>query len=79
MSIKPLGDYVFLRMNKKEQPSQGIILVTGQEEIEFTVESGGGLKKGTVVTCSKQQPSERVTIDGQEYIVIDKKYIFCTL
>lgn len=77
--MKALNEFVFLRENKTESETSGGILLAGQEKFEGVVYDGVDLKKGTVVRFAPHAPRTEVLIDDTVYLVIEKKFLLCTL
>ena len=77
--MKAENDFVFLRKSYGEATSDGGIILSNYEKHEGKVASGGGYKEGTVVLFAPSAPREEVLVDGETYLVVEKKFILCTL
>ncbi len=73
------NDFVFLKKSFNEATSDGGLILSHHENHEGKVVSGGGYKKGTVVLYGQNAPYQEVLVEGETYLVVEKKFILCTL
>jgi len=73
------NDFVFLKESKSDVETVGGLILSQQEKHEGKVVNGGGYKKGTVVMFVPNTPRQEVFIEGETYLVVEKKFILCTL
>ena len=80
--LQPLHDYVLLKKEKEEKTTaSGIILTSGKEKSKLAVVASIGADvKEAGYACGdkvlyKEYSGTKVTVDDQDYIVIDEKDI----
>lgn len=73
------NDFVFLKESASEVETSGGLILSHQEKHEGKVVNGGGYKKGTVVMFAPNAPRQEVFIEGETYLVVEKKFILCIL
>ncbi len=73
------NDFVFLRETKDDVTTSTGFILSSHEKHEGKVANGGGYKKGTLVMFAPNAPRQEVFIEGEAYLVVEKKFILCTL
>lgn len=77
--MKACNEFVFLKECKGEAETSAGLILSGQEKYEGVVVDGGGFKKGETVRFAQNAPREDVVIDDAVYLVVEKKFILCSL
>ncbi len=89
MKIKPIGERVLIRQNKKEEKTAGGIYIPDsakEERKEGVVVSAGQYKDGSVLPLKEGDKvlyggysSEEVEIDGQKHVFVDFKDVLAKI